>query len=100
MDMTPGQNHASGQTLEVPFPWSGKRFIQIIDVEDQAALGRGKAAEVRKVGVTTGLHPEAGAWGLSQVGGHDRGGPAIKGEGRLHHPAVANRHKVQQPALV
>ena len=81
--MTPGQDHAGGQTLDVPFPWSGKRFIQVIDVEDQAALGRGKGAEVREVGVATGLHPEAGAWRVRQVGGHDRGGAAIKGEGRL-----------------
>ena len=100
LDMTPGEDHARGQALDVPFPWSGKRLIQVIDVEDHAALGRGKGPEVRQVSVTTGLHPKAGARGVGQVGGHDRGGPAIKGEGRLGHPAMANRNEIQHPALV
>ena len=42
-------------------------FIQVIEVEDHAALGRGKGAEVRKVGVATGLHREAGVWRVRQV---------------------------------
>ena len=98
--MSPGQDHAGGQALDVPFPGRRQRFIQVIDVEDHVALGRGKAAEVREVGVPTGLHPEAGAGGVGQVGGHEHGGAAIKGEGRLDHPTVANRHQVLQPALV
>ena len=81
--MTPGQDHAGGQALDVPFPWGGKRFIEIVDVEDQAALGRGKGAEVREVGIATGLHLDAGVRRVGQVGGHDRGGPAIESEGRL-----------------
>jgi hypothetical protein len=35
------------------------------------------------VGVAAGLHPEAGAWRVGQVGSHDCGGAAIEGESRL-----------------
>src|SRR6476661_8542506 len=82
-DMTAGQNHTGGQTLEVPFPWSRKCFIEVIDVEDQAALRRSKATEVGEVGIAAGLHREARAWGVGKVSGHDRGRAAIKGERRL-----------------
>ena len=55
-DLAAGDDHAGGQALEVPLPGRRQGLVEIVDIEDDAALGRGEAAEVRQMGVATGLH--------------------------------------------
>jgi hypothetical protein len=78
--MMRGDDHACGQTLEVPLPGRGQRLIEVIDVEDHLSLGRGEAAEVQQMRVAAGLDPQPGVRGGGQVGRHDRRRPTIKGE--------------------
>jgi hypothetical protein len=47
---------ARGQTLDVPFPWSGQGLVEVVDVEHHLPLGRAESAEVRQVSVTAELH--------------------------------------------
>jgi len=59
-DLAPGDDDAGGQPLDVPLPGCGKRFVEIIDVEDDAPLGRGETAEVGQMSVAAGLNADAG----------------------------------------
>ena len=56
-----GDLDARGQALDVPLERAGKRLVEVVEVEDEVALGRREAAEVREMGVTAELHVEAGA---------------------------------------
>jgi hypothetical protein len=53
-----GDGDARGQALYVPFPRTGQRFVEVVDVEQQFPLGRSEPSEVGEVRVTAGLHPE------------------------------------------
>ena len=46
-DLAAGDHHAGGQPLEVPLPGRRQGLVEIVDVEDDAPLGRGETAEVR-----------------------------------------------------
>ncbi len=98
--MTSGDDHARGQTFEVPFPGRGQRLIEVIDVEDDIALGSGKAAEVHQMGVAASLHSEPGVRRMGQVSRHQRRRAAVKRERRLKHSPMANRDEIGHPALV
>ena len=51
-----GENEAGGQALYIPFPGGGERLIQIIDVENDPSLRRGKCAEVEKMTIAASLN--------------------------------------------
>ena len=89
-----GDHDAGRQPLDVPLPGAGERLVEVVDVEDEAPLGRAEDAEVREVGVTAALHVEARARRRREVGGHDRRGAAIERERRGEHAAVADRHEL------
>ena len=91
---------AGGQALEVPFEGRGQRLVQVVDVEDDVALGRGKGAEVHQVRVAAGLHAQAAARRGGQVGGHQRCRAAIEGEGRRRHAPEADRDQFGQASRV
>ena len=55
-----GNEDADGQALDVPLPRTGQGLVEVVDVEDEAALGRCVEAEVREVGVAATLHIEPG----------------------------------------
>ena len=65
-----GENKAGGQALHVPFPRSGERFIQIVDVENDPSLRCGERAEVEKVTIAASLHAQPGGGRVGQIGGH------------------------------
>ena len=79
---------------------AGKRLVEIVDVEDEPALRRGKAAEIHQMAVAAGLHMDAGRRRLRQIGGHHAGGAAVEGERRLQHAAIAQRHQIRLPGRV
>ena len=54
-----GQHEARRQALEVPLERSRQRLVEVVDVEQQLALGRAVQAEVREVGVAAELHGQA-----------------------------------------
>src|SRR5215831_3738037 len=95
-----GDHKARDKTLDVPFPRRDCCFVEIIDVENELALGRGEATEVQQVTIAAGLHIHAGHWGPGKIAGHDCSGAAIERERRDHHPAVAQGNEIGQPALV
>src|SRR4051794_20481236 len=67
-----------------------RRLVEVVDVEDELALGRGEAAEVRHVGVAAELRVQAGHRRVGEVRSHDGGRPAEERERRLEHPPVAD----------
>ena len=89
-----GDREAGGEPLDVPLPWARQRLVEVVEVEDEAPVGRREGAEVGEVGVAAGLHPQARDRRRRQVGGHHRGGAAEEGERRGRHPPVADRHQL------
>jgi hypothetical protein len=51
---------ARREALDIPFPRCGQRLVEVVDVEQQRALGRGEQTEVRDVRVAARLHADAG----------------------------------------
>jgi hypothetical protein len=98
--MAGGDDDAGRQSLDVPLPGSGQSFIEIVDVEEDVALRRGEAAKIHKVSVAAGLHTKSGRRGRRQIGRHDRGRAAIKGERRLGHASEADRDQFRDAAFV
>ena len=47
---------AGCQALDVPFPGSGERLIEVVDIKDQLTFRRGEPAEVRQVRIAAQLH--------------------------------------------
>ena len=45
--LSSGHFQTGGEPLHIPFEWADSGFVEVVDVEDQITLGRGKAAEVR-----------------------------------------------------
>ena len=53
----PGRHHQAGrQPLDVPFPRSGLGLVEVVQIEDLVAFGRGEGSEVVKMGVAADLH--------------------------------------------
>ena len=62
--VSPGDLKAGGEALDVPLPWPREGLVEVVDVHDQAAIGRGEDAEVREVGIAAGLDPQPGVSGV------------------------------------
>ena len=91
---------AGRQTLEVPLPGSRERLVQVVDIEDGPAFGRGENAEVAEMGVATRLHAHAGGRQARQVHGHGQGRPAVIRERRCHHAPMTKRNQLGDAPLV
>ncbi len=87
--MTSGDDNAGREPLNVPLPGRPQGFVEIVDVEEDVALGRGETAEVHQVSVAAGLDAKSGRRRRRQIGRHDCRGPAIEGERRLGHTGEA-----------
>src|SRR5439155_15573076 len=68
-------------------------LVEVVEVEEEIALGRGELTEVRQVSVPTELSTGTGLWGHRGVGRHNVGGPAEEGELRHRHSPVADGHE-------
>src|SRR5215471_9539818 len=95
-DADPGARH---EALDVPFPRALKRFVEVVDAEDQVALCRSEDSEVGHVHVAAGLDVQPGHRRRAQVRRHDRRGPAQERKGRREHPGVAKGHEGGIPGL-
>ena len=98
--MAGGDEKAGGEPLDVPLPRPGQRLVEVVDVEDEATLGRGVEPEVREVRVAAALGPEARARRRRQVGRHHERRAAEERERRGQHAAVADRHQIRDPCVV
>ena len=98
--MLGGDDDAGRQPLDVPLPWRRQGLVEIIDVEEDVALRRGKAAEIHEVGVAARLHAKSGGRTRSEIGRHDGGRAAIKGERRLRHAPEADRDQLRNPVFI
>ena len=95
--LAPGDGEARGEPHHVPLPRPRQSLVEVVDVEDELAIGRGVGAEVGEVGVAAELHVEAAARGRRQVGRHHRRRAAVEGEGRDQHARIAQRHELANP---
>ena len=98
-EVAPGDLEARRKTFDVPLPRAGEGLIEVVDVEEHLALGRGEDAEVEQVGVAAELHVETGDRSPGEVGRHDEGGAPVEGRGRDEHAAVADGDKLGDAAL-
>ena len=89
-----GEHKGGDETLDIPLPWRGQCFVEIINVKDEPALRRGEAAEIHQVRVTAHLDMDVGGRHAGQVRRHDAGRPTVEREGRLQHAPIAQRHQV------
>lgn len=62
-----GDVEAGGEALHVPFPGAGVGFVEVVDIEDQVALGRGEATEVQQVAVAAERHDQAAVRRAGQI---------------------------------
>src|SRR3954453_17270029 len=68
--LTAGYSKAGSKALQVPLPWARARLIEVVDVKDEAALGRGEEPEVGQMSITTELGDDARAGTGGEVVGH------------------------------
>jgi len=88
---------ARRQAQHVPLPRSGQRLVEVVDVENQVALGRPVTAEVHEMRIATQLHAHAGDRHRREVGGHNRRGAAKKSERRRQHASVTDGNQLRYP---
>ena len=95
--IAPADLDARGEPLDVPLPRPLVRLVEVVEVEDEPAVGGGEDAEVRQVRVAAELGGDAGRRATGEIGGHDRRGAAEERERRGEHPAVADRDELGHP---
>ena len=76
-----GEDEAGGHALDVPLEGAADGLVEVVDVEDEAAVGRGEGAEVADVGVAAELGVDAGVGAEGEIAGHDGHRSAKESEG-------------------
>ena len=94
-----GEDEGGGHAFDVPFPGAGDGFVEIVEVEDQLAVGSGEGAKVLDVGIAAELDDETGVGEAGKVGSHDGDGAAEEGEGGDHHARVFDGEEVLDPVF-
>ncbi|MNV84404.1 hypothetical protein D3C71_1782730 [compost metagenome] len=87
--MLPGDCQARHKTLHVPFPWSRRGFVEVIQIEDKLSFRRCKATEVHQVGVTADRKDHAGIDGPCEVMGLEDRAASKERERRHRHAPIA-----------
>ena len=96
-DVATGDLDARRHPLDVPFPRSRQRLVEVVGPEHEPAVGSGEPAEVRDVRIAAGLHDDARPPGGRQVGGHHGRRAAVERERGDEHPPVPDRDELLQP---
>ena len=90
-----GDGEARDEPLDVPLERAGQRLVEVVDVEDQPAVGRGEGTEVRQVRVAAELDLAARcAASPARSAAIEVGRAAEERERRHEHPPVADRHEL------
>jgi hypothetical protein len=92
-----GDHHARCQAFDIPLEWRRQRLIEVVDIEDEPALGRGEDAEVQHVRIATRLYPQPADGSVGKILSHDRGGSAEERQRRSHHALMADRQELRHP---
>ena len=79
--LAPGKQETGGEALDVPLEWAADGLVEVVDVEDEAAIGRGEGTEVADVGVAAELGVDAGVGAEGEIAGHDGHRSAKESEG-------------------
>jgi hypothetical protein len=87
-DVATGDLGAGRHPLDVPFPRTGQRLVEVVRTEHEPAVLSCKPTEVRNVGIAAGLHDDPRIRRRREVGRHDRRGAAVKRKRRDEHPPV------------
>ena len=85
-----------GKAFDIPLPWTNGCLVEVVDVEEQAALRRGVQPKVGQMGVTTDLRLNARRRCCGQVFGHHDRGSSEESERGHAHPRMPNRNEVWQ----
>ena len=93
-----GEKDRRGEALDVPLEGAADGFVEVVDVEDEAAVGAAVGAEVEQVGVAADLRHDAGVGVRGEVGGHDGHGAAKEAERRRGHALVFELDELRQAA--
>src|SRR6202789_900778 len=93
-----GEDEAGGETLDVVLEGATDGFVEVVDVEDEAAVGGSEGAEVENVGVAAELGGDAGVGMAGEVGGHDGDGTAKEAEGAGNHALILDGDEVGDAA--
>jgi hypothetical protein len=89
----PATAKTGDQPLEVPFPRARRHLVEIVQIEDQLAFRRRKAAEVQQMRIAADRKRDTRIGRTAQIMGlQDRASP-IEGERRHGHPSVAKRNE-------
>ena len=99
-DRPGGHRAARGQPLHVPLPRRGQGFVEVVDVEGEAAVGCRVRAEVQEMRVAARLHVDAGLRGPREIPRHHHRRAPEEREVGLEHPRVAHGHEIGQAPAV
>jgi hypothetical protein len=92
------KDEAGSEALEVVLEGTADGFVEVVDVEDEAAIGGGEGSEVEDVGVAAELGGDAGVGMAGEIGGHDGDGAAEEAEGAGGHALILNRNEAGNAA--
>jgi hypothetical protein len=73
-------DEACGEALDVPLPRGRERLVEVVDVEDDAALGRREAAKVHQMSVAASLHAETRHRRAREIHRHVERRASVEGE--------------------
>ena len=73
---------------------AGQSLVEIIDVEQDVAFGRGEAPEIHQVAVAASLDLDSGVRRGAEIGRHDARRSPVEGEGRLQHAPIADGNEL------
>ena len=91
-----GRHHyARRQPLQVPLPGPRQRLVEVVDVENDVALGCRESAEVHQMRVPARLHLDSRHRCFGEVGRHQRRRASVEREGRRGHPSHPQRDQLR-----
>ena len=92
-----GDLEAGRKALDVPLPRPRDRLVEVVDVEDELALGRLEEAEVHEVGVAAELSAQPALRRPVQIRGHEQRPAAIERARRDEHAPIADGDEFGDP---
>ena len=94
-DLAGGHDDARRESLHVPLPRPGVRLVEVVQVDDEVALGGGEHAEVHQMCVAARPDLEPRSTGVrDEIERHHRRRAAVKSERRLEHAPPADGHEL------
>ena len=83
-----GEDEARGEAFDVVLEGATDGFIEVVDVEDEAAVEGSVGSEVEDVRVAAELGGDAGVGMAGEIRGHDRHGSTKEAEGAGDHALI------------